>query len=60
MCSSRYFNQNSSSFFRIANNAKTEIKAAKKYAEGRGIRIDIKDQMLVADIEKLIAIKVAY
>ena len=44
----------------IAESIKTEIKAAKKYAEGRGIRIDIKDQMLVADIEKLIAIKVAY
>jgi len=44
----------------IVDSIKTEIKAAKKYAEGRGIRIDIKDQMLVADIEKLIAIKVAY
>jgi hypothetical protein len=44
----------------IADSIKTEIKAAKKYAEGRGIRIDIKDQMLVADIEKLITIKVTY
>ena len=44
----------------IVDSIKNEIKAAKKYAEGRGMRIDIKDQMLVADIEKLIAIKVAY
>jgi hypothetical protein len=44
----------------IVESIKTEIKAAKKNAEGRGIRIDIKDQMLVADIEKLITIKVAY
>ena len=44
----------------IAESIKTEIKAAKKYAEGRGIRIDIKDQTLISDIETLIAIKVAY
>jgi hypothetical protein len=44
----------------IADSIKTEIKAAKKYAEGRGIRIDIKDQTLVSDIETLIAIKLAY
>lgn len=44
----------------IDDSIKNEIKAAKKYTEGRGIRIEIKDQMLVADIEKLIAIKVAY
>jgi len=44
----------------IAESIKSDIKAAKKYAEGRGIRIEVKDQMLVADIEKLITIKVAY
>lgn len=44
----------------IAVSIKNEIKAAKKYAEGRGIRIDIKDQTLVPDIETLIMIKVAH
>ena len=38
---------------------KTELEAAKVYAEGRGIRIEIKDEVLIRDIEKLIDIKLA-
>ncbi len=43
----------------ISENIKTEIRKAKVYAEGRGIRIDIRDTALVRDIEELIAIKIS-
>lgn len=43
---------------KIAENIKTELKNAKVYAEGRGIRIDIKDDALTSDIKKLIKIKI--
>jgi hypothetical protein len=43
----------------ISESIKNEINAAKKYAEGRGIRIEIKDKSIVQDIEKLIDIKVS-
>ena len=35
-----------------------ELKAAKAYAEGRGIRIDIMDNKLIEDVKKLILIKI--
>ena len=41
----------------IANSIKSELDAAKVYAEGRGIRIDIKDKMVIGDIKELIDIK---
>ncbi|MEK8180887.1 DUF3788 family protein [Flavobacterium buctense] len=41
----------------IAELIKTELQAAKVYAEGRGIRIEIKDETLVNDLLKLIEIK---
>ncbi len=41
----------------ISENIKSELNAAKKYAEGRGIRIEITDSSLMKDIEKLIEIK---
>lgn len=37
-----------------------ELKAAKVYAEGRGIRIEVKDTFGVDDIKKLITIKLAH
>ena len=43
----------------IANSIKTELDSAKVYAEGRGIRIDIKDKMIISDIKELIDIKLA-
>jgi hypothetical protein len=43
----------------ISEDIKTEIRNAKVYAEGRGIRIDVKDTALVSDIEQLIAIKIS-
>lgn len=42
----------------VAEFIKTEIQMAKVYAEGRGIRIDIKDKTLVNDLLKLIEIKI--
>ena len=43
----------------ISETLKTELTLAKPYAEGRGIRIAIKDASLVTDVEKLITIKIA-
>ncbi|MCG2611381.1 DUF3788 domain-containing protein [Flavobacterium sp. SM15] len=43
----------------ISETIKKELMLAKPYAEGRGIRIEIKDTSLVADIQKLITIKIA-
>ncbi len=37
-----------------------ELKAAKVYAEGRGIRIEVKDKAIVNDILKLVDIKIAH
>jgi hypothetical protein len=36
-----------------------ELKSAKVYAEGRGIRIDVKDKSIIKDVKKLIEIKIA-
>lgn len=41
----------------IAPSIKKELKQAKKYAEGRGIRIDITSTSIIPDIEKLVEIK---
>lgn len=43
----------------ISESIKKELKLAKPYAEGRGIRIEIKDSSLVADIQKLVQIKIS-
>ena len=37
---------------------KTELAAAKPYAEGRGIRIDVRNNAILPDLEQLIAIKI--
>lgn len=37
-----------------------ELKSAKVYAEGRGIRIEVKDKARVNDILKLVEIKIAH
>jgi len=42
----------------ISETIKKELMLAKPYAEGRGIRIAIKDASQVTDIEKLITIKI--
>ena len=43
----------------ISPEIKAELMQAKKYAEGRGIRIDINDNLRIPDIKKLIEIKLA-
>jgi hypothetical protein len=42
---------------KISNIIKKELESAKIYAEGRGIRIDVKDDLLMTDINRLIDIK---
>ena len=44
---------------KIANSVKSELDSARVYAEGRGIRIEIKDKMIIRDIKELIDIKLA-
>ncbi len=41
----------------ISSDIKTELEQATKYAEGRGIRIDIKNDSILPDIDRLIEIK---
>jgi hypothetical protein len=41
----------------VSDSIKDELKAAKKYAEGRGIRIEVTTSKVLADIKKLIDIK---
>ena len=43
----------------VSEEIKRELEAAKVYAEGRGIRIDIRGSKLVNDIKNLIDIKLA-
>ena len=44
----------------IAEEIKIEIQSAKKYAEGRGIRIEVLNEAILNDIKKLIDIKMAF
>lgn len=44
----------------IGETIKKELQAAKVYAEGRGIRIEIKEKNQLEDIFKLIEIKIKY
>lgn len=43
---------------RIADGIKSELESARVYAEGRGIRIEIRDKDLLKDIKLLIDIKI--
>jgi hypothetical protein len=42
----------------ISSEIKTELENARVYAEGRGIRIEVKDESILNDIKKLIEIKI--
>ena len=42
----------------ISNPIIEELMVAKKYSEGRGIRIEVKDSSVLSDVQKLIRIKV--
>jgi hypothetical protein len=43
----------------ISTEIKKELESAKVYAEGRGIRIDINDEIIINDIKELVDIKLA-
>jgi hypothetical protein len=43
----------------ISSEIRNELEQATKYIEGRGIRIDVKDELKMTDIKKLIEIKLA-
>lgn len=43
----------------IGESIKTELQNAKVYAEGRGIRIDVKNKKALGDIQKLIQVKIS-
>lgn len=43
----------------ISGDIKAEIKNAKAYAEGRGIRIAVQDHAVLEDLKKLIAVKIS-
>lgn len=44
----------------ISEEIKHSLKSAKVYAEGRGIRIEVKNQKPLKDISQLIDIKLAF
>ena len=44
---------------RISTEIKAELNSAKVYMEGRGIKIEVKDQMIVSDVKELIDIKLS-
>jgi tRNA U38,U39,U40 pseudouridine synthase TruA len=44
----------------ISRDIKRELEAAKVYAEGRGIRIDVKGKAVLKDVGRLIDIKLAH
>ena len=43
----------------IAESIKTDLQNARKYAEGRGVRIEVRDASLLPDIRQLVEIKIA-
>jgi hypothetical protein len=43
----------------ISSDINKELASAKVYAEGRGIRIDVKGKLILEDIKKLIEIKLS-
>jgi len=45
---------------KISDEIKSELKNVKVYAEGRGIRLDVKDKSILKDIKVLIDIKLSY
>ena len=44
----------------VSDAIKQELSAAKAYAEGRGIRLEVRDKKIIRDIKTLITIKLAH
>ncbi|MDP4261170.1 MAG: DUF3788 domain-containing protein [Bacteroidota bacterium] len=45
---------------KVSAKIKRELESAKVYAEGRGIRLEVKDKKILKDITRLIEIKLAH
>ena len=43
----------------ISESIKNDLLSAKKYAEGRGVSIDVKNDSVIPDIQKIVEIKLA-
>jgi hypothetical protein len=43
----------------VSDGIKLDLKKATKYAEGRGIRIDVKNEFIMPDLQRLVEIKLA-
>ena len=44
----------------VSSDIKNDLEKARIYAEGRGIRINVKNESILEDIKKLIEIKIKY
>lgn len=44
----------------VSKDIKDNLQAARPYAEGRGIRIEVKDEQTLKDLDQLIRIKLAH
>jgi hypothetical protein len=43
----------------ISEEIKNDLNNARKYAEGRGVKVEVKDESVLTDIERLIEIKIS-
>ncbi len=43
----------------VSDGIKLDLKKATRYAEGRGIRIDVKNEFILPDVQSLVEIKLA-
>lgn len=44
----------------VSEKIRTELSGARAYAEGRGIRIEVKDNSIIGDIKQLLEIKISH
>jgi len=44
----------------VSDAIKTELAQARKYAEGRGINFDVRSEVVLGDVERLVAFKLRY
>lgn len=44
----------------VADSIKTELQQARVYAEGRGIRLEVRDASFLEDVKQLVNVKLSY